>query len=122
MPSETKASIPINVMPLQTIQLYIIALINGFTSPFVILTNLVGNIILTLPIGVILFRYIHQINKWDVAFFSIYIPCYIEFVQFLLHIIGYGTRSIDIDDVILNMIGIWLGVLFAKLSQKNLEG
>ncbi|WP_407670432.1 VanZ family protein [Pallidibacillus pasinlerensis] len=43
-----------------------------------------------------------------------------EFVQLVLHLLGLGTRIIDIDDVILNIVGIYLGYYVTKYLTKSL--
>jgi|SRR5699024_528095 len=114
-PGEAKPYVTINLVPLKTIRLYLTAFIHGYAPAYIIIGNLIGNIVLFIPIGTLLFNHLRHIGTMIILFFSLYIPFYIEFVQLLLHLAGYGTRSIDIDDVLLNMLGIWIGYLAASL-------
>lgn len=116
---ETDPDVMINFVPFQTIRLYINAFIYGYAPTYIIIGNLVGNIILFLPLGLFIYTYAYQIGIVTLLFLSIYIPFYIEGVQFLLYIAGYGTRSIDIDDVLLNMFGILLGYTIGYIKMKK---
>src|SRR5699024_5180459 len=49
------------------------------------------------------------IKMHNILFLSFYLPMHIETMQLFLHVIGYSTRSVDIDDVILNGCGIIIG-------------
>lgn len=119
LPGEAKSHATINLVPLHTIRLYLTAFIHGYSPIYVIISNLIGNIVLFIPIGILLFNHLRHMGALIILFFSLYIPVYIEFVQFLLHLAGYGTRTIDIDDVLLNMLGIWIGYLAASIVWTN---
>lgn len=119
VPGEAYSHAMINLVPFQTIQLYFTAFIHGYAPMYIIIGNLIGNIVLFIPIGILLFIHLRHMGIVVILFFSIYIPVYIEVVQLLLHIAGYGTRSIDIDDVILNMLGIWIGYFAACIVRAN---
>ena len=116
---ESDPEIMINFTPLQTVQLYINALIHGYAPLYVIVGNLVGNVILFIPFGIFLYTYFYEVGFLTLLFLSVYIPFYVEVVQFLLYLAGYGTRSIDIDDVLLNMIGMIIGYLFVVMRRKK---
>jgi|SRR5690625_3560125 len=115
LPGEAKPYVKINFIPLETIQLYLTALIHDYAPVYVIIGNLIGNIVLFIPIGILLFHHLRHLGIIVIIFFSLYIPVYIEVVQYMLHLAGYGTRSIDVDDVLLNMLGIWIGYLAATI-------
>lgn len=116
LPGKSNPDTMMNFVPFDTIQLYIQAFIYGYASVPIIIGNLLGNILLFTPLGIILFTYLRHTGIFILLFLSIYIPSYIEKVQLLLHIGGYGTRSVDIDDVLLNMVGIWLGYFIKSHS------
>lgn len=111
MPSDIKPNPEINLVPLKTIHLYVTAFFHGYAPIYVIIGNLIGNIVLFIPIGILFFKYLRQIGLGLILFLSVYIPVFIEIVQLLLHFAEYRTRSIDVDDVLLNMLGIWIGYI-----------
>ncbi len=71
--------------------------------------NLLGNIALFVPFGFI-FPFINQKNRMlkTVCTFAFYI-CILEFLQ------RFTGRSCDIDDFILNILGVIVGYFFYKL-------
>jgi len=115
LPGKADPEEMINLKPFQTIHLYVTAWTHGYAPTYIIIGNLLGNIFLFIPLGHLLFVHLRHLGSILLIFISIYIPVYIEIVQLLLYLTGYGTRSIDIDDVLLNMIGIWLGYFIRSL-------
>lgn len=110
-------TILINLIPFHTIKLFINALLHDYAPLYIIAANLLGNIILTIPIGMLIARLYGLIKMYSIIFLAFYLPMHIETMQLFLHVIGYSTRSVDIDDVILNGCGILIGyyaVLFYK--------
>ncbi|WP_418666774.1 VanZ family protein [Allofournierella sp.] len=65
-----------------------------------------GNILAFLPLGLFIKLYIPQIRKATCALFCFLLPAGIEAAQYLL-----ATGSLDVDDYILNVCGLALGVL-----------
>jgi glycopeptide antibiotics resistance protein len=100
-----------NFIPLHTISEY---LNTGSTTNM--LNNLLGNIMITMPFG--FFRYIspRRFFNLNIIVTSLSISILIELVQALLFVLGFGTRSVDVDDVILNSLGITLGFLITKVA------
>lgn len=86
---------------------------SGLTT--IALKNIIGNIIITVPLGFFTYFKIKVFPKINIFLYSLIIPFVIELVQFLLFIQGIKTRTIDIDDIILNSIGILLGYFFTRL-------
>ncbi|WP_412675467.1 VanZ family protein [Aeribacillus composti] len=76
------------------------------------MTNLLGNILLTSPIGLFLSR--KNMKNIKVINLSIGIPVLIELVQLLLYLFKIGTRTVDKDDVLLNMLGIIVAITFQE--------
>ncbi|KLU63099.1 VanZ like family protein [Peptococcaceae bacterium CEB3] len=79
----------------------------------------VGNILLLLPFGFGL-PFISQVNFrtviWKGALFSVSIEL-LQFIENISHLSGYLLRTVDINDVILNVIGAILGfIVFQILS------
>lgn len=100
-----KNGISINLIPFRTLHIYIqyIFMIPHF---FIII---LGNIMIFMPIGLFL-------NKNKLQFISIIIFIIIkEMLQFILNI-----GSFDIDTIILNSVGVILGVIIAKKLKKFL--
>lgn len=99
----------INLMPFKTILKYLTA--GSYLSLRVIIVNLVGNIIIFIPLGF----YVKALIKknFPTLLITFFIPVLIEATQYL-----WAVGISDIDDVILNVIGEWLGVFFCYLLNK----
>ena len=99
-----------NIIPFKSIIRYIKALFDGSMNMSIPITNLAGNLILFLPMGIYLPFFIKKINK--IGIYSIYIII----VIFLVEIIQLLTRRgiFDIDDLILNMSGALIGYVIWK--------
>ncbi|OZB99048.1 hypothetical protein CJP46_00650 [Paenibacillus sp. XY044] len=92
-----------NVIPLRTIRLYIQY---GWTmSPIIWIINLFGNMAVFVPFGLLLPLLIKKLQSWLVltAVFVSFILI-VERAQMLLRV-----GSFDVDDVILNTFGVWIG-------------
>ena len=103
---------PANLIPFKTILPYLL----GYSGLLIAAINILGNIILFLPIGFLL-PFIFPRMNWKSIFFTALASGFIiEGVQATLHI-----GIFDIDDVILNGLGVILGYwaynLFSRLSQ-----
>lgn len=82
------------------------------------LTNLLGNIILLAPLAFIM----PVISKKFRSLKSVVIlcfctSCFIEFLQYVSLFVG-NLRSVDIDDVILNTLGAFIGFGIFKILSK----
>ena len=102
-----------NLVPFKTIMLYIKAI--KHTNLHLMIINVLGNILLFLPLGFYLKAFIKNINYTLLTIISI--PITIEILQYLLK-----TGVADIDDIILNIIGEIIGffilLLLNRLYQK----
>lgn len=67
--------------------------------------NVLGNIIVFIPFGLIVADYVKSKNIWPALIISAIVSITIEFVQ-----INIG-RSFDVDDIILNVVGSIIGYL-----------
>lgn len=87
---------------------------------FILLKQVVGNIILFLPMGFVLpliFTNIHTIRK--VILIGFLASLSIELLQALGGLwIGYNYRAANIDDLIFNVLGTVIGFLIWKLLYK----
>lgn len=72
--------------------------------------NIFGNTLLLMPLGImlpVLWRKFHELRK--TVMFAFCISLCIEVIQLLSSYIGNVGRAFDIDDIILNTIGAWVG-------------
>lgn len=102
----------INIKPFRTIGGFVR---NGLGTGFYI--NIVANVFMFLPLGFLLpFLWSRWRRFYRMLGMSLLIPVVIEFIQLFI------GRSVDVDDIILNAIGILLGyvfyVIFAKVKKK----
>lgn len=99
-----------NFIPFKSIKEIIEMNRNNFS---IILRQIGGNLILILPMGIYMSTVYNRLSKFKNFFiFIICIAASIEFIQFLLNIIvTVQFRSVDIDDIILNVIGGCIGYL-----------
>ncbi|SKA68088.1 Glycopeptide antibiotics resistance protein [Eubacterium uniforme] len=83
---------------------------------FVIMRQLGGNLILLFPLGIYIPIAIK--NKKIINYCIIFVctSIAIEIMQFMIgKMIGYNYRVVDVDDVILNTIGAFAGIIICKL-------
>lgn len=103
-------------------------IISGFkNSPFsfafklkLLLRNLLGNIVLLLPLGVFLpmlwtkFRYFKK-----TIFVGVTVSLAIELIQLVFSYLGFSGRITDIDDLMLNSIGVSMGYfIYSKIMAR----
>jgi glycopeptide antibiotics resistance protein len=77
--------------------------------------NILGNMLLLFPFGLllpILWRKFGSIRNTLLISFTFSFS--IEILQLLSYYVGNRGRSFDIDDIILNTFGAWLGYIFYK--------
>lgn len=82
------------------------------------LTNLLGNIILLSPLAVlvpILSKKFRSLKSVVILCFCA--SCFIEFLQYVSLFVG-NLRSVDIDDVILNTLGAFIGFGIFKILSR----
>ena len=82
--------------------------------------NILGNIIILLPLGILL-PLVHK--KYDnvlkTTLFGFSISLSIELIQFVSVLVGNNGRVFDVDDIIFNVFGVFLGAtIYKKLSHK----
>lgn len=95
----------INLIPFETIKLYFFGA--DYINKHIIVSNLLGNVILFLPFGLlpIFLRQLKSKRKFLIV--SIATVLSIEILQFVLQV-----GMADIDDVILNLLGAIIGYSF----------
>lgn len=100
-----------NIEPFSTIGFYL----SGKIAPLIAFYNLAANIALFIPYGI--FLMIRQEKAHSPFLHLLYVPllfiALIELTQFITH-----RGSLDIDDLILNILGICLGYLLFPLFKR----
>ena len=99
-----------NAIPFQSIIYYLKELFLGDKdSRMVARLNVLGNVILFIPMGLILGMIIHKKKIGLMALITVITSLSIEIIQFFI------GRSFDIDDIILNVVGAIIGYLVCSL-------
>ncbi|MFB9325800.1 VanZ family protein [Paenibacillus aurantiacus] len=98
------AALNYNLVPFKTILGYA-----SYPSVNIAIKNVIGNLILTVPLGIYAWFKIRLFQVNSIFYYALIISFIFEGVQLLLYWIGLGARSIDVDDVILNTIGCIAG-------------
>ena len=98
-----------NFIPFKTIIEYVQRYHNGFRNLSVI--NLLGNFVLFMPMGALLPCVIHKLDRfWKVTLTVLGMVVMVEIVQGILRV-----GSVDIDDVLFNVIGAMIGYGIIKI-------
>lgn len=90
-----------NLVPFRTIGNYIKAYQTQELNRWIVVENLIGNLILFAPVGVIAPFYVREFRK--LLWFLLFLFAVLVLTEVLQHITSRGCM--DIDDVILNSIG-----------------
>ena len=101
-----------NLVPFDTISFYF----SGAVNPLIACYNLAANVGLFIPFGTAALLLINKKSAFLLAIVPIIIISLIEFVQFITQ-----RGSLDIDDLILNVVGIYLGYLLTPLLGKVIK-
>lgn len=96
----------VNLIPFHSICEYLFS--SGFVHKFM-LENLLGNIVIFFPLGIYLNLFLHNIKPLKSMLIILSITVLAETAQVIFKF-GYG----DIDDVLLNCLGGFFGILFCK--------
>ena len=79
-------------------------------------TQIFGNILLGLPFGVFVLFFLRKPKWWVLILLAFSLTIAIEMSQFLMGLVaGNMYRNVDIDDIILNSFGTFLGYGVYKL-------
>jgi len=94
----------VNLVPFRTIRNYL-----KYSGLWHTLTNILGNVIIFIPIGILLPMIYTRYRKLsNILKISLALTFFIEFIQFFI------GRSVDIDDLMLNVVGSVLGFVIWK--------
>ncbi|WP_237562888.1 VanZ family protein [Bacillus dakarensis] len=102
----------VNLIPFETIYFYL----SGNVGFLIAFYNLSANIGLFIPFG-LYYRYIKQpASMKELLIITIFTISTIEGLQFFTK-----RGSLDIDDLLLNVVGVWIGYLVQPVFQKVLD-
>lgn len=106
----------INLKPFVTLKLYW-KLLNS-TNAYLVrhaFINLVGNVVMFIPLGFFQPYLLGSLRKWyKTLLTTTVLILLVEVVQYVT-----GLGSCDIDDLILNLLGAWLGYILWRLTGKK---
>ena len=88
-------------------------IIGEYTLGSWVKTMIVGNLLMFIPMGILLSLCFKNINKKNMFKYAILIPLTIEVLQLVV------GRSFDIDDLVMNFLGIVIGYFIVELVKKN---
>ena len=98
-----------NFIPFKTIMEYVQRYIDGYRNLSVL--NLLGNFVLFMPMGVLLPCVIRKLDRfWKVTLTVLGMVVMVEIVQGILRV-----GSVDIDDVLFNVVGAMIGYGIIKI-------
>jgi len=102
-----------NIVPFETIGLFIRSIHEESNAAWII--NLFGNIGVFVPFGLVLPVLFKRLRSyWRLMVYFVLIVTVIELSQMLLRV-----GSCDVDDVILNVTGVWIGYGILRLMFKR---
>ena len=107
----------INLTPLLTIKNYLYVVVNRSNNEVFThcVINLVGNVVLFIPIGYLLPKIWQKQRNFFYFLFTCFISVFLVEITQLFTLLG----SFDVDDVILNLGGMTLGFIIYHLSKKK---
>ncbi len=100
----------VNLVPFKTIELY---LTTTALSGTVKLLNLVGNVLIFVPLGFYLSVFSHRLHLLVRLVILLAVPVTVEILQYI-----FKTGASDVDDVILNFAGGLLGTSICWLAER----
>lgn len=92
----------------------------GITSTAI--AQVLGNILISVPFGIFIMIFLNKPKWWNMLLFALVLTLAIELSQM---IIGFAInnmyRTVDIDDIILNVIGTYLGYGIYKILPSEIK-
>ncbi|WP_164668203.1 VanZ family protein [Virgibacillus doumboii] len=104
----------VNLVPFDTIEDYLFLFSHGYMSTAII--NLIGNIIVFIPLGILLVLLNKKITPIKMITIGFGSTLTIETTQLVFSMSGLLSRSFDIDDLILNTLGVIIGYTGTKIA------
>lgn len=114
-PEDAKENI--NLVPFATVKLYLRLLQNGASQALLrhAVVNLAGNVVMFVPLGWLLPGVWEKLRAFfKTLLLTALLISLVEAVQF-----ATGLGSCDVDDLILNLLGVVLGYGFWRMFHKN---
>ena len=108
---------PSNIVPLKTIIFYIGALFDGSMNIQTPIYNLFGNLLMFLPMGIYLPDFFNKLRRF--GRFSICMAVLLLLIEIVQVLLMRG--SFDIDDMILNIAGAWVGFALWHYTYKHIK-
>lgn len=95
-------------------------------NPVIVIQQLAGNILLTIPFGFFICL-LYRLDRKRVLYCAFGAGLALEGMQFVLQLLQLSYRSVDINDVILNALGVLIGAgaysaLQWMVQQTRIEG
>ncbi len=104
-----------NIIPLKSISEFVSRILNNTINTSIVIENIIGNILLFLPMGFFLPCLTSKIRNLPKAILvGFVIILSVELIQ-LFSLLG----SFDIDDIILNLLGLIAGYLIFRFKPVN---
>ncbi|MFD2045129.1 VanZ family protein [Ornithinibacillus salinisoli] len=103
--------VSVNLIPFQTINRYF-AFQGNAAIPII---NLLGNVVVFIPIGLFAVFLNKKLSFMGAFLIGFSCSLSIEITQLILSFLKILSRSFDIDDIILNTLGVLLGFIIIKL-------
>ena len=106
----------VNLKPFVTVKLYW-KLLRGENAYLVrhAFINLVGNVVMFIPLGFFQPYLLVKLRKWyKTMLTTVVLILAVEVVQYVT-----GLGSCDIDDLLLNLVGAWLGYILWRITRKK---
>jgi glycopeptide antibiotics resistance protein len=104
-----------NFIPFRSINRYGSALLIGTHGVSIAVINLIGNIVVFIPMGIFLPIYFDKAKKLlGIVIITIITVLSVEMIQFFTY-----TGTFDIDDIILNLIGSIMGFVIWEIWNKK---
>ena len=100
-----------NIIPFKTITQ---TLQYGITTTAI--AQILGNILMSVPFGVFVMLFVRNPKWWKMLLFALLLTVGVELSQLIIGLaINNMYRTVDIDDIILNVIGTYLGYGIYKI-------
>lgn len=96
----------VNLIPFHTINRYY----TNFSNSSIALLNVIGNILIFIPLGIYLKIFKKDINFIKCVIIAFLTSLCVEILQF-----GFGIGITDVDDIILNTLGGAIGFIIYKI-------
>lgn len=106
-----------NFIPFRTIMS---TLQDGFSITGAV--QILGNIFMSIPFGYFVMMFLNKPKWWKMLLLALMFPLIIELLQmFIGFTINNMYRTVDIDDIVLNVAGTYLGYAVYKILPSNFK-